>query len=76
MHETPSTSQDQSVPTVEIRTGFLAGLRRSPQWSMIVRSAEGALMADGRFSTYDEALCAARAVCVEAAEHRSLRLAA
>lgn len=51
------------LPTVRIRSGFLAGLRRRPAWTLTVRAADGTLLAQERTASYLEALGIARDVC-------------
>lgn len=75
MHRTSSENRRTDLPIVSIRTGFLAGLRHSPRWTMTVRSADGVLLARQRFSTFQEAVAGAHIACREAAD-QALELAA
>ena len=53
--------QSADLPTVQIRSGFLAGLRRRPVWTLTVRAADGVLLARERTASYVEAVAIARA---------------
>lgn len=60
---TVAVDTTDALPTVEITTGWFAGLRRRPRWSMIVHDADGALVTRQCHPSYREALDAAFTVC-------------
>ncbi|WP_144792289.1 hypothetical protein [Kocuria palustris] len=71
----PEPRSTASLPVVSIRTGFLAGLRRRPKWTMTVRRHDGALLARRSFGSFQEAVECAHTVC-RAAAGDALQLAA